>query len=208
MEKVSEDQIDTVLLDNLAKVILPPFEPWPKIPRLRNEVITISEKIDGTNAQVLINEDNSIFVGSRNRWITPGKHTDNYGFAEWVEQNRDEILKLGRGRHYGEWYGYGIGPRGYGLPNKRWALFNTYRPKETLPAVVENVTVLYQGPGLELSRIVAEVMADLKANGSKHIPGYMRPEGIVVFSSLTKTRYKVLCDNDDGPKAHPSPEEN
>lgn len=190
-------------------VALPPtFEPWPKIPRLRNEIITITEKLDGTNAQVLINEDNSIFVGSRNRWITPGKNTDNYGFAQWVEENREEILKLGRGRHFGEWFGYGIGPRGYGLPNKRWALFNTYRPKETLPAVVENVTVLYQGPGLELSRIVSEVMADLKVNGSKHVPGYMRPEGIVVYSSLTKTRYKVLCENDDGPKSHPSPEEN
>lgn len=194
----------------------PAFEAWPKIPRLRNEIVVITEKLDGTNAQVLITKDGQMVCGSRNRYLgepeqKPGwpapRLTDNYGFREWAEAHSEELLKLGPGRHFGEWFGYGIGPRGYGLPEKRWALFNTFRPKESLPACVENVTILYQGPGLELTRIVAELMEDLKVNGSKHVPGYMKPEGIVVYSSLTKTRYKVLCENDDGPKIHPSPEE-
>lgn len=190
----------------------PPFEPWAKIPRLRNEVVTITEKLDGTNGQVCVTPEGYVFAGSRGRWLVgadaKGKPNDNYGFRVWVEENKNELVKLGVGRHYGEWFGYGIGPRGYGLPNKRFALFNTFRPKESLPPVVENVTILYQGTGMGLTEIVARIMDDLKTTGSKHVPGYMRPEGIVVYSSLTKTRYKVLCENDDGPKSHPSPEEN
>jgi hypothetical protein len=33
------------------------FEPFPKIPRLKNSLMRITEKIDGTNAQILIPED-------------------------------------------------------------------------------------------------------------------------------------------------------
>lgn len=185
----------------------PAFEPWPKIPRLRNEIITITEKLDGSNAQILVTEDGQLFAGSRNRWLTPGKNTDNFGFAQWVQDHADECRALGVGRHYGEWYGLGIGRINYGLKEKRLALFNTFRPKESLPSLFEQVTVLYQGPGLELSRITAELIHKLNTEGSQHVPGYMKPEGIVVYSSLTKSRYKVLCENDAGPKSHPSPEE-
>lgn len=187
--------------------VFPEFSPWPKIPRLRNEIVTITEKLDGTNAQVCIMEDGNIFAASRSRWITPGKNTDNHGFAQWVTDNQEDLRKLGYGRHFGEWYGKGIGPRGYGLSNKRFALFNTARPKDTLPVCCEQVTIMYQGPGLELSRITTELIAHLNAKGSVHCPGYLKPEGLVVYSSLTKSRYKVLCGNDDGPKSHPSPEE-
>ena len=80
----------------------PEFIPFPKIARLSRLAI-VSEKIDGTNAQVLITEDGDIFAGSRSRWITP--EDDNYGFARWVEGNKDTLLKLGPGRHMGEWWG-------------------------------------------------------------------------------------------------------
>jgi hypothetical protein len=184
-----------------------------KIPRLRNEIVTITEKLDGTNAQICITQDGQVFAGSRSRWLggtdpKTGKTQDNYGFHAWVREHEAELAAgLGVGRHYGEWWGFGIGPRGYGLPEKRLALFNTFRPAESLPGCVGQVPILYQGPGLELSRIVSELMAKLKAEGSVAAPGYMRPEGLVVYSSLTKTRYKVLCEGDDGKKEHPSPEE-
>ena len=101
------------------------FREFPKIARLSREMI-ITEKIDGTNAQILITEDGQILTGSRNRWITP--QDDNYGFAKWVEENKQEILKLGVGRHFGEWWGGGI-QRGYNLPKgeKRFSLFNVSR---------------------------------------------------------------------------------
>jgi len=200
----------------MTETIPVPFESWGKIPRLRNEVVTITEKLDGTNAQVFVDEDGKIYAGSRSRWLgesgikfgdPTGKPTDNYGFHAWVVKHTEELRKLGVGRHYGEWWGYGIGARGYGLAEKRLALFNTFRPKENLPACVGQVPILYQGPGLELTRIVNELIDQLKTKGSVAAPGYMRPEGLVVFSSLTKTRYKVLCENDDGPKSHQSPEE-
>ena len=59
------------------------FREFPKIARLSREVI-ISEKIDGTNAQILITEDGQVLTGSRNRWITP--QDDNYGFAKGLKK--------------------------------------------------------------------------------------------------------------------------
>ena len=175
------------------------FQPFPKIPRLRNEIITVTEKLDGTNAQVLVTPEGQVFAGSRNRWITPGKDTDNYGFAAWVEENKEALKGLGIGRHFGEWYGPGIG-RGYSNRERRLALFNTYRPAESLPSIVERVTVLYQGDAVGLTDEVYFHISELIAKGSKHCPGFMRPEGVVIYSSLNKTRYKVLCENDDGHK--------
>lgn len=116
------------------------FKPFPKIARLSREVI-VSEKIDGTNAQVCIVELDgypvdgcvyqsdgiAIYAGSRTRWITP--ECDNHGFARWVKDHAEELMiGLGLGRHYGEWWGAGI-QRGYGLPKgeKRFSLFNTIR---------------------------------------------------------------------------------
>lgn len=121
------------------------FKPFSKIARLSREVV-VTEKLDGTNAQILIvysaglsyDEERfavvpgdrsiggavSIFAGSRNRWLSV--HSDNFGFAKWVVANAEELKKLGEGRHYGEWWGNGI-QRGYGLNEKRFSLFNVSR---------------------------------------------------------------------------------
>lgn len=121
------------------------FQEFPKMARLSRECI-ITEKIDGTNAQVAILELGSatsipahslglfdhggklhyMTAGSRTRWITP--QDDDYGFAAWVASNFDQLKKLGPGRHFGEWWGGGC-QRGYGLPKgeKRWSLFNVAR---------------------------------------------------------------------------------
>jgi hypothetical protein len=87
------------------------FLGFMKMDRYSREVI-VTEKIDGTNAQILITEDGGFFTGSRNRWITP--ENDNYGFSRWAHRNKDDLMELGVGRHFGEWWGYGI-QRGYGL---------------------------------------------------------------------------------------------
>jgi hypothetical protein len=196
------------------------FEEFPKIPRLKKGVV-ITEKLDGTNAQIAIFEltqesydvaaaDPSCLVirhglgagdsplafyaGSRNRWITPGKSTDNFGFAGWVLDNVEELSKLGPGRHYGEWWGKGIGPRQYGLADRRFSLFNTARWNQdnpNRPACCSAVPVIpVDDPD--------EAMKWLKEDGSLAAPGFMNPEGIVVFHQGSRQLYKRTFDNDGG----------
>src|SRR4051812_31897860 len=101
-----------------------PFEPFAKIARLSRDVI-VTEKIDGTNAQIFIDDMGSVIkAASRTQWITV--ENDNHGFARWVDENKAELMKLGPGRHYGEWWGAGI-QRRYGLKEKRFSLFNVSR---------------------------------------------------------------------------------
>jgi len=77
------------------------FKEFPKIARLSRECV-VTEKLDGTNAQIYIGEDGEFLVGSRTRWITPDD--DNYGFARWAYERKDELMKLGKGQHFGEWW--------------------------------------------------------------------------------------------------------
>jgi hypothetical protein len=174
------------------------FREFGKIPRLKREIV-ITEKIDGTNAQIHITVDGEMLVGSRTRYITP--QADNHGFARWAEAHREELLTLGPGRHFGEWWGNGI-QRGYGLRNgdKRFWLFNVGRwTGETLPACVGLVPVLYQGPFS--SDVVDGVLSDLRINGSKAAPGFMKPEGIIVYHAAARSMFKVMLEKDEEPKS-------
>ncbi|HDZ39740.1 MAG TPA: hypothetical protein ENH62_15925 [Marinobacter sp.] len=169
------------------------FQKFPKIPRYKRTVI-VTEKIDGTNAQIFIGEDGQILIGSRNRWIST--EDDNYGFADWVRGHEYELLKLGPGRHFGEWWGSGI-QRGYGLDHKRFSLFNVGRWKEpaTLPERVHVVPILWQGQVEDLN--VPHLMAKLKLGGSWAAPGFYNPEGIVVYHTAAKQCFKVTYDHDE-----------
>lgn len=167
------------------------FIPFPKIPRLKRGCV-ITEKIDGTNAQVVVGEDGSVRAGSRNRWITPDD--DNFGFARWVEERADELRGLGPGQHFGEWWGLGI-QRGYGLHERRFSLFNTGRWSGERPACCGVVPVLYAGDFS--TGIVDDVLDNLKATGSRAVPGFMKPEGIIVYMTAARHTYKVLAENDE-----------
>lgn len=46
------------------------FVKFPSIARYSRDCV-ITEKIDGTNAQICITEDGQFLTGSRTRWITP-----------------------------------------------------------------------------------------------------------------------------------------
>lgn len=201
------------------------FQEFPKIPRYRREV-AITEKLDGTNAAVAwhpydgsfpapdlitcrgIKDQHGtplgnygLFAQSRGRFITPASvkpKNDNYGFAQWVTDHADELMDLGPGVHYGEWWGFGI-QRGYGMPEKHFSLFNVNRwgeGKQQRPACCDVVPLLgYFGPdqiGTQLER--------LRGMGSVAAPGYMRPEGLVIWHSQSKQYYKILLENDDVPK--------
>lgn len=177
-------------------MILPDFVPFPKIARLNREAI-VTEKLDGTNAQVHVTDAGDIIAGSRNRWLTP--ENDNYGFARWVEGNKAELLKLGPGHHFGEWWGLGI-QRGYGLHERRFSLFNTARWNgvEERPACCGVVLVLYTG--LFEQTCPAFWIATLSGVGSYAAPGFRFPEGIVIYHKASGTLFKKLIDNDEQPK--------
>ncbi len=166
------------------------FESFQSIPRLKRNCV-ISEKIDGTNAQVFIADDGTGLAGSRTRWITP--EADNFGFAAWVKEHEDELRALGPGRHYGEWWGAGI-QRRYGIAEKRFSLFNSGRWSSERPACCHVVPVLYAG--VFSSTVVDEVLAKLAAEGSVAAPGFMKPEGVVVYVPAAKHLYKVTLDGD------------
>jgi hypothetical protein len=174
----------------------PVFESFPKIPRLRRHCI-ISEKIDGTNAQICITPDGEIYAGSRNRWIDVNQ--DNAGFARWVEDHNDELISgLGPGTHYGEWWGQGINRR-YGLNEKRFSLFNSERwTDEVRPKCCHVVPVLYRGGFSD--EAVQQALLYLRQSGSAAAPGWMNPEGVVVYMTSSSSMYKILLDNDELPK--------
>lgn len=173
------------------------FAEFPKIPRLfRNCVIT--EKLDGTNASIIITDDGEIAAASRTRLITPGKVTDNYGFAAWVHANKEALIEeLGPGRHFGEWWGNGI-QRGYDLKEKRFSLFNTARWMNKEGGLCGVVPVLYVG--LFDTEIVSDVVWLLSRKGSTAAPGFMKPEGVVIWHDAAGHYFKVTCEKDEAPK--------
>lgn len=185
------------------------FEPFPKIPRLRRDC-TITEKIDGTNAQIFIrelDEDSAgafvvhegvpytLQAGSRNRFLTP--ENDNYGFARWVYENRDELVKLGPGRHFGEWFGAGI-QRRYGLEKKHFALFNVnrWRDNPERPECCLVVPTLYEGPFSDAA--IDQALNVLRRVGSlvEVVDRFDNPEGVVVYMHASRSMHKVLLEND------------
>ena len=173
----------------------PEFVGFQKIPRLSRQIV-ITEKIDGTNAQVCVLEDGRVLAGSRSRWITP--EDDNFGFARWVAEHEDELRTgLGIGTHYGEWWGSGI-QRRYGLNEKRFSLFNATRWYKERPECCHVVPSLYCGAFSFES--VDHALDTLRLEGSAAAPGFMKPEGIVVFHAAGRHLYKKTIEKDDEPK--------
>lgn len=222
------------------------FVGFPKMARLNREIV-ITEKIDGTNAQIYITLPTAdvdadkvvaevkpyvILAGSRTKWITPGKQSDNAGFAAWVEANAEELFKLGPGQHFGEWWGGKI-QRGYGLTEKRFSLFNTSRwiprcdshravdntcvcpdcgytvfelnerklaeGQQEAPGCCHVVPVLYQGPFAEHE--IKNALSLLREHGSQAAPGFMRPEGIVIYHTAANQCFKVTLEGDESHKS-------
>ena len=171
------------------------FVPFAKIGRLSREII-ITEKIDGTNGVIFIGEDGAFKVGSRNQWL--GKDGDNFGFGPWAEAHREELIAgLGPGRHYGEWWGQGI-QRKYALSEKRFSLFNVSRWTEVRPACCHMVPVLWRGD-FDTNEI-RRTMDELQRHGSSASPGFMRPEGVVIYHAQSSTFFKKTFEKDDAGK--------
>ena len=175
------------------------FKPFPSIARLSRDIV-ITEKLDGTNAIIHIEEDGTTLAGSRTRWITA--KDDNYGFAKWVEDNREDLLTLGAGTHFGEWWGAGIQCK-YNIGEKRFSLFNTGRwNDETKPKCCHVVPILYTGDFD--TNAINEVMRRLQEGGSVASPGFMNPEGIVIYHKHSNALFKKTFKNDDKGKSYGS----
>ncbi|WP_405620269.1 RNA ligase family protein [Streptomyces sp. NBC_00076] len=214
------------------------FIEWPKTKRLFRDIV-VTEKLDGTNSAIHISKGTAVeypsttfdayplksgefyvdghvwrvTAQSRRRIITPGKTTDNYGFAAWVHDNAADLIHiLGEGVHFGEWWGRGI-QRGYALDGKVFSLFNTARWREVdesntspemraldsgIGAEIGAVPVLYDGPFREVS--IVNALDRLRLTGSVAAPGFMTPEGVCVFHTQTRNVFKVTLDNNDSGK--------
>lgn len=187
------------------------FEPFPKLTRFSHDWI-ITEKIDGTNAQILIvpvadvpiNETQelaiidgyAIYAGSRKQMLSPKQ--DNYGFAKFVQQNAEALITaLGEGRHFGEWCGLGI-QRRYDMDRKVFALFNVDRwAEQDLPEGVVTVPVLERGYFDNPGEAAQRALDNLKAWGSVFAPGFNNPEGVVMFHRPSQTLFKKTFDYDE-----------
>lgn len=198
---------------------LPEHVAFPSIPRL-NRTVILSEKLDGANVGISVNDDGSIHAQSRKKIITPA---DDYkGFARWVAEHADELkAALGYGLHHGEFWGAGMGSRKYGIDEKRFSLFNTGTWHSAFnDQVLSDVdadqatgdTVCIEAP---LCHVVPLILVapspkspetigaidKLRAHGSYAVPGFMKPEGIVHFHTAAYTYMKELCEHDEVPKS-------
>jgi hypothetical protein len=185
------------------------FVEFPKMARLSREVI-VTEKIDGTNAAIVIEAATpgskaiatvggfDLFAQSRTRFIT--QEADNFGFALWAGNNAEELLKLGVGRHFGEWFGSGI-QRTYELKEKRFALFNVSRWDDPAarPACCHVVPTLWRGNFSDLNADL--VLGELALFGSQAVPNFMKPEGIIVYHVAAGIGFKKTIEKDEIPKS-------
>lgn len=169
------------------------FKAFEKIEKYDKVHMVITQKIHGSNAQIVIKEDGEVLCGSRNRWITP--EDDNFGFAKFVNDNKADIVeKLGKGTFFGEWAGPGINS-GEGLSERTFVLFDYFKfpPDRPLPKGFTVVPILYKGR--VDATAVDRIMEQLKTGGSLLVPGFMRVEGIVV--TLGNVKYKKVFEAEE-----------
>lgn len=186
---------------------MPEFKRFPKIPRAERvfKSMTITEKLDGTNACVVgyecdgypssepeclaVVDGLELYAQSRKRTLT--LDTDNYGFARWVQDHAEELAQLGPGYHFGEWWGNGI-QRGYELDEKRFSLFNVSLSSEDLPDCVSLVPVLTRCRFSPM--MIAHWLYNIEQKGSYAAPGYMNPEGIMCWVEGIRQYIKAPID--------------
>jgi hypothetical protein len=175
------------------------FKKWSSTPRWHNG-LTITEKIDGTNACIVI-YNGEVKAQSRKRIITPDD--DNFGFARWVYDNAGALMDtLGYGYHYGEWFGEGIQKNPLGIEGKRFALFHATKYTASNGYDLEQVDNLETVPLLHHGQATIWTIPDVVgslARGSKVVGADVdaEAEGIIVWHKETRVKYKILLTNDD-----------
>ena len=185
---------------------MPEYPSFASIERLENLYCHITEKIDGTNG--LIEISRFVCFGSRNRYINT--QDDNSGFATFFSKYQKELedifIAIDNEKQgcieaplliYGEWFGKGI-QRGYNLEAKFFMPFSEYFATKMIDAGIPHIEMpvtLYSGKfSIEA---LDGCMNKLKDEGSQVIPGYNRPEGVVIYFPTYNFRLKETFE---GPK--------
>jgi len=129
-----------------------------------------------------------------------------------------KLVGLGEGTHFGEWWGGKI-QRGYGLKERRFSLFNVSRwcdcrseplvfptsdprvtrTQERAPECCSVVPTLFRGKFD--TDAIEFILGRLRVTGSVAAPGFMRPEGVVVFHEASGTLFKKTLEKDEAPKS-------
>ena len=167
------------------------FKGWPKTIRYNKEQVIVTEKMDGTNGCIVVHNGQVVGVQSRNKFITPD--ADNFGFAQWVHDHRNELVEfLGEGYHYGEWCGEGIQKNPHKLIGKHFYLF---KPREGLTEdhPCRSVRVLWEGPLEQLN--TQTIMEDLYDYSQENL---YTAEGIIIFTKEGQKLYKLTFANSEG----------
>jgi hypothetical protein len=184
---------------------------FPKIQRLENLEVIVTEKLDGTNAVIYkeTEEDGTIRFkfGSRNRWLgghdEKGKIIENHGFFQFCSDNLEYLMKLSDGYHYGEFIGPGIN-RGYFRDKKMLFLFDTrleeaannglFGPDiRTVPVLAENISLIE----------VMMYMKDIKDENPElmsTINEQVKMEGVMLYIPRLNQRIKVIFDKEHNPQ--------
>ncbi len=179
------------------------YKKYPKTQRFEKLTYTLSEKVDGTQATIVIptNPECSLQAFSKNGPISVNK--DNMGFAKFVLENEVELRKLGPGVHSGEFYGHKIN-RNYGLKTNKFMLFNAARYEKArmlqdagyhcFPTCVEVETIIEDNITVHnISNRIAIRHFELLEYGSFHVRGFMRVEGMIIRDSMGRV-FKHIID--------------
>lgn len=167
---------------------------YPKTGRISGPWL-VTEKVDGTSACIAIEPgpfgSPAISFGSRNRWLT--READNHGFYAWAVAHSGWFMgHLGVGVHYGEWFGRGI-QRGYGMTERRLALFDVERYQTRLAHAVTNPGVITV-PALLEARDGDEGLGWLGHMAPTSTLGPVPMEGVVLRHRVTGAVFKHLFD--------------
>jgi hypothetical protein len=88
------------------------------------------------------------------------------------------------------------------MGKKVFSLFNTKRfdrDSDMFQGSIRIVPVLYEGPWSD--EAVNCALQDLALKGSQASPGFMNPEGIIVYHKAANSMFKVTIEDDGTPKS-------
>ena len=71
--------------------------------------------------------------------------------------------------------------------------------QDVLPACVGLVPVLWRGNMDDMD--IEAILDDLRTIGSRAAPGFMSPEGVVVYHTAANALFKKTLEKDDKPKS-------
>ena len=103
------------------------------------------------------------------------------------EQKRFSLFNVGR------WCLFGKEPKIIDNPNP-----TLIKSQDILPACCGLVPVLYEGAFNHEN--IHNTLKDLELNGSSASPGFMNPEGIIIFHTASRYLFKKTIKNDEKPK--------